>query len=64
MIEVFVIGKSIEGRDIKALKIHSPGSFNSSKAGFWFHSCQHARYYCFIYKFKENGYHHQQHFTF
>jgi hypothetical protein len=29
MIEVFVIGKSIEGRDIKALKIHSPGSFNS-----------------------------------
>jgi len=43
MIDIFSIGKSLEGREMRTLKIHSPGQFNSSKPGFWFQSNIHAR---------------------
>lgn len=43
MVEIETIGKSIEGRDLIVLKIHSPGQYNPSKSGIWINSGQHAR---------------------
>jgi len=43
MIDTFILGKTFEGRDMLALRIHSPGIYNSSKDGFWFESNIHAR---------------------
>lgn len=43
MVEIETIGKSIEGRDLIVLKVHSPGQFNPNKKGLWFNSGQHAR---------------------
>jgi len=43
MVELDVIGKSIEGRDINVLRIHSPGTYDPSKPSFYVQSLQHAR---------------------
>jgi hypothetical protein len=43
MVEVETIGKSIEGRDLYVIKVHSPGAYNPNKNGLWLNSGQHAR---------------------
>lgn len=41
MAETFVVGQSIEGRDIVGIRIHAPNS--SGKPAVLYHGCQHAR---------------------
>jgi carboxypeptidase T len=43
MVDNEVIGKTLEGRDLYVIKVHSPGAINPNKPGLWINSCQHAR---------------------